>query len=166
MMTYMYYALLGTFITVFFGIVVSLIWPATEDEIYDENLLHPFILRMSKKFPGKPRKYLTRETTLSTTLTKETVQKDEKEVDNPAFEMHDTLDKHKVEVEISKHNGGTSKRNADPGKHDEIESVSRHFENYDKKTTAIKRNNSKVPHLQTFRNLTDEEINTGQVTKF
>lgn len=165
-MTYMYYALLGTFITVFFGIVVSLIWPATEDEIYDENLLHPFILRMSKKFPGKPRKYLTRESIISTTLTKETKQKEGKEVDNLAFEMHDDT-KHNVEIEVSKRNGSISKnRNADPGKHDEIQSVSRHFENYDKKTTAVKRNTLKAPHLQTFRNLTEEEINTGQVTKF
>lgn len=54
----MYYALIGTFITLCIGILVSLIFPTTEGDIYEENLLHPWILKLSRKFPGKPRKFL------------------------------------------------------------------------------------------------------------
>lgn len=100
----MYYALLGTFITVVVGIIISLLFKTTEDDIYDEKLLHPWVLKMSRKFPGKPRKFLSKEQVehqLSTISGKNC-----KEVDNPAFEMMDDLANHIVIIEKppSEHN--------------------------------------------------------------
>lgn len=54
--SYMYYSLIGTFITVFVGIVVSYM-TASLDDAYDSKLIHPWFLKMSNWFPGKPRYY-------------------------------------------------------------------------------------------------------------
>lgn len=54
--SYMYYAFLGTVITVFVGIAVSYM-TASEEDAYDSKLLHPVILRFSKWLPGKDRVY-------------------------------------------------------------------------------------------------------------
>ncbi|KAJ9576542.1 hypothetical protein L9F63_025562, partial [Diploptera punctata] len=51
--TYMYYSLFGCFITVFLGVVISLLCDA-----YDEKLIHPLALKISLLFPGRPRKYV------------------------------------------------------------------------------------------------------------
>ncbi|XP_015594854.1 sodium-coupled monocarboxylate transporter 1 isoform X2 [Cephus cinctus] len=55
--TYMYYAFIGSFTTVFVGIVVSLLTADPKNDIYEEHLLHPLVLRLSRWFPGKPRLY-------------------------------------------------------------------------------------------------------------
>ncbi|KAL0277604.1 UNVERIFIED_CONTAM: hypothetical protein PYX00_004837 [Menopon gallinae] len=56
--TYMYYSLIGCGICVVIGIVVSLMTGTGEGDVYDEKLIHPLALKVSKLLPGKPRKYL------------------------------------------------------------------------------------------------------------
>lgn len=53
----MYYAFIGCIITVSVGWIVSYIAGSTESDLYDEQLLHPMALRISKLFPGAPRRY-------------------------------------------------------------------------------------------------------------
>lgn len=49
--TYMYYSLFGTLITVFVGIIVSL-FTRSESDCYESKYIHPLILRITKWFPG------------------------------------------------------------------------------------------------------------------
>lgn len=49
--TYMYYSLIGTLITVFVGITVSLL-TFSKDDRYDPKLIHPFVYNIAKCFPG------------------------------------------------------------------------------------------------------------------
>ncbi|XP_018912596.1 sodium-coupled monocarboxylate transporter 1 isoform X2 [Bemisia tabaci] len=59
-LTYMYYALIGTMITVISGLIISYVTSCcSEENEYDENLIHPLALRLSKLFPGKKRCYKT-----------------------------------------------------------------------------------------------------------
>ncbi|XP_073969455.1 sodium-coupled monocarboxylate transporter 1 isoform X2 [Rhodnius prolixus] len=60
-MTYMYYSLLGTFLTVFLGLIVSYI-TATEDEKYDEKLVHPMARTFYKWLPGQRKCFVEEET--------------------------------------------------------------------------------------------------------
>lgn len=53
----MYYSLIGCFITVFFGWLISYIVGTTESDMYDENLIYPVALKISRWFPGSPRRY-------------------------------------------------------------------------------------------------------------
>lgn len=53
----MYYSLIGCFITVFLGWTVSYAIGASEGDLYDEKMLHPLALKISKWFPGSPRRY-------------------------------------------------------------------------------------------------------------
>ncbi|KAK0183045.1 hypothetical protein PV327_001123 [Microctonus hyperodae] len=55
--TYMYYGLIASVITVVVGIIVSLITANDEDDAYEAHLLHPIALNISKWFPGKSRLY-------------------------------------------------------------------------------------------------------------
>lgn len=55
--TYMYYALIGSLTTVVVGIIVSLLTADAKGDAYEEHLLHPIALRMSKAWPGKMRLY-------------------------------------------------------------------------------------------------------------
>lgn len=55
--TYMYYSLIGCFITVFLGWIVSYLVGTTESDLYDEHLLHPIARKISKWFPGPPRRF-------------------------------------------------------------------------------------------------------------
>ena len=56
--TYMYYSLLGTVITVGVGTIISLL-TSTREDAYDSKLLHPMVYKMSlcKWFPGQERYY-------------------------------------------------------------------------------------------------------------
>lgn len=56
--TYMYYSLLGSGITVIVGVLVSYIVGTTEEDEYDEKLIHPLALKLSTYFPGPPRRYI------------------------------------------------------------------------------------------------------------
>ncbi|XP_039449985.1 sodium-coupled monocarboxylate transporter 1 isoform X3 [Culex pipiens pallens] len=55
--SYMYYSLIGTFITVIVGTIVSYA-TAHRDDAYDHKLLHPAIYRLSRLLPGKARRYV------------------------------------------------------------------------------------------------------------
>ncbi|KAK6618851.1 hypothetical protein RUM43_013242 [Polyplax serrata] len=59
--SYMYYACLGTVFCLFVGLMVSHL-TETESDIFDEKLIHPLALRISRCFPGKPRKFLSTST--------------------------------------------------------------------------------------------------------
>jgi hypothetical protein len=50
----MYYSLIGTFITLIVGIIVSYA-TASKDDAYESKLLHPVIYRFSQWLPGKDR---------------------------------------------------------------------------------------------------------------
>lgn len=56
--TYMYYAFFGSITTILLGWLVSVLTANEETDMYDESLLHPLALRISKLFPGKPRRYV------------------------------------------------------------------------------------------------------------
>lgn len=55
--TYMYYALIGSMTTVVVGIIVSLLTADPEADMYEEHLLHPLAVKMSRYFPGRMRLY-------------------------------------------------------------------------------------------------------------
>ncbi|XP_011505021.1 PREDICTED: sodium-coupled monocarboxylate transporter 1 isoform X2 [Ceratosolen solmsi marchali] len=57
--TYMYYALIGSMSTIIVGIIVSLLTADSKEDTYEEHLLHPYILKLSKMMPGKQRLYAT-----------------------------------------------------------------------------------------------------------
>lgn len=52
--TYMYYSLMGTVITVVVGIIVSIITISKDDQ-FDESLLHPIAYKLSRLISGKKR---------------------------------------------------------------------------------------------------------------
>ncbi|XP_050099397.1 sodium-coupled monocarboxylate transporter 1 isoform X3 [Anopheles aquasalis] len=56
--SYMYYSLIGTFLTVAIGTLVSVL-TSHEDDAYDRKLLHPVAYYCSRLFPGKERRYIT-----------------------------------------------------------------------------------------------------------
>ncbi|XP_014222164.1 sodium-coupled monocarboxylate transporter 1 isoform X1 [Trichogramma pretiosum] len=55
--TYMYYAFIGSLSTVIVGIIVSLLTADAKEDAYQEHLLHPCVLKLSRMFPGKQRLY-------------------------------------------------------------------------------------------------------------
>ena len=57
--SYMYYSLFGTMITVFVGMAVSLL-TQSEDDAYDSKFIHPVVYRMAKWFP-KSEKLFSKE---------------------------------------------------------------------------------------------------------
>ncbi|CAH1154191.1 unnamed protein product [Phaedon cochleariae] len=58
--TYMYYAFIGTFITILFGWTISY-FTSSESDRYDEELIHPIARKMANLFPGKKRIYSHKE---------------------------------------------------------------------------------------------------------
>ncbi|KAG8258869.1 hypothetical protein J6590_024188 [Homalodisca vitripennis] len=58
LMTYMYYSLLGTMITVLLGMVVSYVTASSDDQ-YDETLVHPIARKLSSLLPGEKRCFVT-----------------------------------------------------------------------------------------------------------
>jgi solute carrier family 5 (sodium-coupled monocarboxylate transporter), member 8/12 len=52
--SYMYYSLFGTLITVLVGMVVSLL-TLSEADAYDSKYVHPMVYRMAKWFPGSEK---------------------------------------------------------------------------------------------------------------
>ncbi|XP_077283953.1 sodium-coupled monocarboxylate transporter 1 [Arctopsyche grandis] len=117
LMTYMYYAMIGTLITVVVGVVVSLIFPLNDDDVYDEDLLHPLILKMSRWFPGKPRKYLKKDKNENNTSMEAAVlpngEKPSKEIDNPVFEMTENINNHTVVIESTNNDSKKNYLNSD-----------------------------------------------------
>lgn len=56
--SYMYYSLFGTCITVFVGIIVSLL-TRSESDAYDSKYIHPGVYRIAKLFPGSEKLFST-----------------------------------------------------------------------------------------------------------
>lgn len=50
-MTYMYYAVLGTFVTIIVGIIVSY-FTASDEDNFDENLMHPSVVKLRHWYNG------------------------------------------------------------------------------------------------------------------
>lgn len=50
-MTYMYYAVLGTFVTIIVAIIVSY-FTASDEDAFDENLLHPCVVKLRHWYNG------------------------------------------------------------------------------------------------------------------
>ncbi|KAL1498087.1 hypothetical protein ABEB36_008942 [Hypothenemus hampei] len=57
--TYMYYSFFGCIITVLVGWAVSC-FTASESDLYDEELIHPWARKMADMFPGKKRQYVSK----------------------------------------------------------------------------------------------------------
>lgn len=55
--SYMYYSLIGTFITVVVGTIISYITRSQEDA-YDSKLLHPLVYKIYAKLPGTSKYFL------------------------------------------------------------------------------------------------------------
>lgn len=58
--TYMYYSFVGCIITVLIGWTVSY-FTGSESDLYDEELIHPWARKMADFFPGKKRRYASKE---------------------------------------------------------------------------------------------------------
>lgn len=54
--TYMYYSLIGCFISILVGWTVSY-FTGSESDLYDQELIHPVARKMANFFPGKKRRY-------------------------------------------------------------------------------------------------------------
>ncbi|XP_008198466.1 sodium-coupled monocarboxylate transporter 1 isoform X1 [Tribolium castaneum] len=54
--TYMYYSLIGCFISILIGWTVSY-FTGSESDLYDQELIHPIARKMANFFPGKKRRY-------------------------------------------------------------------------------------------------------------
>ncbi|XP_059050503.1 sodium-coupled monocarboxylate transporter 2 [Achroia grisella] len=54
--SYMWYAVIGTLTCVTLGIIIGYI-TGKDSEIYDERLLHPLVLKLSRKMPGRKRQF-------------------------------------------------------------------------------------------------------------
>ncbi|XP_072936130.1 sodium-coupled monocarboxylate transporter 1 [Epargyreus clarus] len=52
--SYMWYAVIGTFVCVLIGNVVGLL-TANENDIFEERLLHPVVAKLARKLPGRKR---------------------------------------------------------------------------------------------------------------
>ncbi|XP_055604730.1 sodium-coupled monocarboxylate transporter 1-like [Uranotaenia lowii] len=55
--SYMYYSIIGTIITLCVGTVVSYLFQSSENA-YDHRLLHPLVLKTSRKLPGRERRFV------------------------------------------------------------------------------------------------------------
>lgn len=55
--SYMWYAVIGTFTCVLVGIVLGII-TGTEKDAFDEQLLHPVVAKIARWMPGPKRTYI------------------------------------------------------------------------------------------------------------
>ncbi|XP_013147978.1 PREDICTED: sodium-coupled monocarboxylate transporter 2 [Papilio polytes] len=54
--SYMWYAVIGTLTCVIIGTVIGMI-TGTEEDAFDEKLLHPLVAKIARKLPGRERKF-------------------------------------------------------------------------------------------------------------
>ncbi|XP_065089552.1 sodium-coupled monocarboxylate transporter 1 isoform X2 [Ochlerotatus camptorhynchus] len=80
--SYMYYSLIGTFLTVIVGTLVSYL-TRHRDDAYDHKLLHPAVYRLSQLLPGKARRYVNNPDIRPKTMATPSKKLPQ---DNPAFE--------------------------------------------------------------------------------
>ncbi|XP_014254450.1 sodium-coupled monocarboxylate transporter 1 [Cimex lectularius] len=73
-MTYMYYSLIGTVITVLFGTILSYI-TASEEDCYDEKLVHPWARKLYKWLPGKQKCFVNLEQSSTETISSDKVER-------------------------------------------------------------------------------------------
>ncbi|CAO1435826.1 unnamed protein product [Diamesa hyperborea] len=85
--SYMYYSLFGTLITVVVGTIVSMLTKSKEDA-FESKLIHPFIYKISKWMPGTPRVYSDPEVK-ETRIGNEEIKKGALEHHNSAFDMNE-----------------------------------------------------------------------------
>lgn len=78
--SYMYYSLFGTLITVVVGMIVSLL-TYSKDDAYDSKFIHPCVYKIAKWFPGAD-KLFSNETDIKNSSLKEPVEQH----CNPAFD--------------------------------------------------------------------------------
>lgn len=89
----MYWSIIGTFITVFVGTLVSY-FTSAKDDTYEAKLLHPLIVKCLNFMPGEPREFKQPPpspdsiNTSRTTLTPETIAVD---VQDKLANVHDNL---------------------------------------------------------------------------
>ncbi|XP_071441043.1 sodium-coupled monocarboxylate transporter 2 [Hetaerina americana] len=63
-MSFMYYNLFGCTVTVVVGLAVSLLTGNSEGDAFEERMVHPAVVKLTKWLPGKPRVYAAFESTL------------------------------------------------------------------------------------------------------
>ncbi|XP_068625617.1 sodium-coupled monocarboxylate transporter 1 [Battus philenor] len=54
--SYMWYAVIGTVTCVIIGVIIGMV-TGSEDDAFDERLLHPLVAKLCRKLPGRKRKY-------------------------------------------------------------------------------------------------------------
>lgn len=91
--SYMYYSLIGTAITVIIGVLVSYATQNKEDN-YDSNLLHPLIFKWSQCFSGEKPYYVRKNPPENSNPRRNRVQ----EHDNPGFE--ESVDDHTASTAV------------------------------------------------------------------
>jgi solute carrier family 5 (sodium-coupled monocarboxylate transporter), member 8/12 len=83
--SYMYYSLFGTTITVLVGIIVSLL-TRSESDAYDSKYIHPVVYRMAKWFPGS-EKLFTNDQTEATDIRTSSLKEPIEQHYNSAFDI-------------------------------------------------------------------------------
>ncbi|CAG4970685.1 unnamed protein product [Colias eurytheme] len=93
--SYMWYAVIGTLVCVFCGIVIGYI-TGTDEDNFDERLIHPLVAKIARKMPGRQRTFTTveREKTSEekepSDKTVETIVEDEKPALKPVFSTNNS----------------------------------------------------------------------------
>ncbi|XP_045506611.1 sodium-coupled monocarboxylate transporter 1 [Colias croceus] len=93
--SYMWYAVIGTLVCVFCGIVIGYI-TGTDEDNFDERLIHPLVAKIARKMPGRQRTFTTveREKTSEekepSDKTIETIVEDEKPALKPVFSTNNS----------------------------------------------------------------------------
>lgn len=82
--SYMYYSLFGTLITVLVGIIISLL-TRSSDDAYDSKYIHPVVYRMAKWFPSS-EKLFSNDRTEATDIKTSSLKEPTEEHFNSAFD--------------------------------------------------------------------------------
>ncbi|XP_046383633.1 sodium-dependent multivitamin transporter [Ischnura elegans] len=56
-MSFMYYTLFGCAVTMVVGLAVSLLTGSTEEDSFEERMVHPAVVKLTRWLPGRPRVY-------------------------------------------------------------------------------------------------------------
>lgn len=132
--SYMYYSLFGTMITVFVGIIVSLLTQSKEDA-YDAKFIHPMVYRMAKWFPNYQKLFSTEP--LAKEIKRSSIKEPIEQHFNDGFDTssEDTC-------QMGEHNMQVSKE-------DEINAVK--F-----KSNIIYKSELEVPRLENYKKLSED----------
>lgn len=134
--SYMYYSLFGTLITVFVGIVVSLL-TRSEADAYDSKYIHPCVFRMAKWFPGYEKLFSNEQLDDSSNIKTSSLKAEPSEQHyNQAFDA-------KSEI--------VSSSKDEAFKHDEDEIVSVKF-----KANIIYKSDMEIPRTENYKKLSED----------